>query len=122
MRDFNDRARSPPDQQKELVKLITSLAYRHSPWQVFSDFAEMAAISISNAVDLAQRDGREARYMEILKRYRPDELAEFPKMLAALTLALEEELSDVLGSTFHDLELCNSRCCTSRPSSFTAIP
>jgi hypothetical protein len=47
-----DQSRPPPqDHQKELLKLFGSLAYRHSAWQVFVDFAESAAISISNAVD-----------------------------------------------------------------------
>ncbi len=110
-RNFNDQARPPPvsarDHQKALVKLITELSYRHSQWQVFSDFVEMGALSISNAVDLAQCEKREARYMEIVKRYKPDELAKFPEMLALLTLALDEEMDDVLGRTFHDLELHN---------------
>ena len=110
MRDFNDQARPPPivaDHQKELTKPISSLAYRHSAWQVFSDFAEMGAISLSNAVDLAQKEKREARYMEIVKRYRKDEIVKFPEMLARLVEALEQEPADVLGKTFHDLELHN---------------
>ena len=106
-RSANDQSRSPPDHQKELLKLFGSLAYRHSAWQVFADFAEAAAISLSNAVDWVQRDQREQRYMALIKRYKPDELAAFPKMMAELTLALEEEPSDVLGRTFHDLELHN---------------
>jgi len=102
-----DRARPPPDHQKQLVKLISELGYRHSHWQVFADFVEMGAISISNAVDIGPREKREARYMEVIKRYKPDELAKFPEMLAHLTMALEEETADVLGRTFHDLELHN---------------
>ena len=102
-----EEARSPPDHQKEIVKLVASLAYRHSAWQAFVDFAEMVAISISNAVDWPQRDAREKRYMEIVKRYEPDELPKFPRMLAELTLALEDEPADVLGRSFHDLELHN---------------
>lgn len=107
MKDFNDIARPPPDHQKELVNLVNKLGYRHGHWQVFSDFVEMGAISISNAVDLANREKREARYMEVIKRYRPDELQAFPKMLAELTLALEHKPEDVLGRSFHDLELHN---------------
>jgi N-6 DNA Methylase len=102
-----DQSRPTPDHQRELLKLFGSLAYRHSAWQVFADFAEAAAISLSNAVDWAQRDPREERYMALIKRYKPDELAVFPQMLGELTLALEEEPSDVLGRTFHDLELHN---------------
>jgi type I restriction-modification system DNA methylase subunit len=111
MRDFNDQARPPPtkaaDYQKELTKLISSLAYRHSAWQVFADFSEMAAISMSNAVDLAQREGREARYLEVVKRYSKEEIDKFPQMLAHLVEALEADPSDILGKTFHDLELHN---------------
>jgi len=102
-----DQSRPTPDHQKELLKLFGSLAYRHSAWQVFADFAEAAAISLSNAVDWAQRDQREERYMALIKRYKPEELAVLPQMLGELALALEEEPSDVLGRTFHDLELHN---------------
>lgn len=95
------------DHQKEVLKLFRMLACRHSHWQAFVDFAEAAAISISNAVDWPQRDRREERYMSLIQRYKPDELAAFPKMLAELVMALESEPSDVLGRTFHDLELHN---------------
>lgn len=111
MRDFNDQARPPPkaaaDHVKELTRLITGLSHRHSQWQVFSDFVEMGAISMSNAVDLVHRATREARYMETIKRYKSEELAKFPQMFSELVLALEAELSDVVGKVFHDLELHN---------------
>jgi hypothetical protein len=99
--------RSRSDHQKELVKLVHDLGYRHSHWQVFADFVEMGATAMSNAVDLVAREAREQRYIEVVKRYRPDEVARFPQMLALLTMALEEETFDVLGRTFHDLELHN---------------
>lgn len=106
--DMTDsRERPPPDHQKRLVQLITELGYRHSHWQVFADFVEMGAISLSNAVDLGPREQREQRYMEVVRRYKSDEVAKFPEMFAELTMALEEETADVLGQTFHDLELHN---------------
>jgi type I restriction-modification system DNA methylase subunit len=67
----------------------------------------MAAISISNAVDLQQAEKREARYMEIIKRYQSDEVQQFPKMLGELVNGLEEEPDDILGRVFHELELHN---------------
>jgi len=106
--DFNDQARPPPTRHpQELTKLINSLAYRHSAWQVFSDFVEASAISISNAVDKPQFEKREARYMELIKRYNKEELAKLPEMLGHLIEALEHETTDVLGKVFHDLELHN---------------
>lgn len=109
MQDFNDRARPPPiaDYQKELVKLFNSLSGRHSHWQVFADFCEIAAITFSNAVDLAQREGREERYLQIVKGYNRAELDSFAQGLAHLTMAMETNMADVLGRTFHDLELHN---------------
>jgi hypothetical protein len=103
--------KAPPlpavDHQKELVKLLSHFSTRHSHWQVFSDFCELGALAISNAVDLTQRAQREERYMQIIKGYQREEIDRFPHALAQLTLALEAGFSDVLGRTYHDLELHN---------------
>ena len=103
----NGPSRSPPTWQKEIARQVADLGYRHSHWQVFADFVEMAAIAISNAVDLPARAAREKRYMEVVGRYKPDEAAKFLHMFGMLTMALEIEMADVLGRTFHDLELHN---------------
>jgi hypothetical protein len=97
------RDRGPP---ASIAKLVTDL-HRHSTWQVFGDFVEMSAISISNAIDAQQREKREARYMEIVKRYERRELDLFPQMLARLVDELEAKPEDVLGRVFHELELHN---------------
>ena len=52
------------------VDLILMI-HRHSAWQVFSDFCEMSAISLSNAVDRPHFAKREERYRQIIKRYTP---------------------------------------------------
>lgn len=98
----------PNAHRKALTKLIEANARRHSNWQVFSDFCEMGAISFSNAVDKPQYDAREARYMQIVKRYSKEEAERFPQMLGALVEALEAEPSDILGPVFHELELHNT--------------
>lgn len=97
---------------KPLVRLIEQAAQRHSIWQVFSDFLEMSAISISKPVDPVHREEREKRYMETIKRYSREELDLFPKMFGELVEALEqcaqeERLDDILGKVFHELELHN---------------
>jgi type I restriction-modification system DNA methylase subunit len=108
MQDFNDRARPPPaDHQQELLKLFNGLSSRHGPWRVFADFYQMSAISLSNAVDRAQSEPREKRYLQIVADYKPDELEKFAQGLAHLVADLEANPSDVLGRTFHDLELHN---------------
>jgi hypothetical protein len=109
VQNFDDKARRTPvtDHQKELVKLLNSFSGRHGHWQVFADFCEIAAITFSNAVDLTQRDKREERYLQIVKGYNRTELGSFAQALAHLTMAMETNMSDVLGRTYHDLELHN---------------
>ena len=100
------------ENRKQLLKCIESMGYRHSTWQVFSDFVEMSAIAISNTVDWIHKEERETRYLEILKTYEKKEQEMFPQMLAHLVNALEESLelsgpTDILGQIFHELELHN---------------
>ena len=60
---------------------------------------------ISNHVDLRQYAERETRYMNIIRRYDPAEVARFPQMLALVTMALEAGFHDCLGQLFMALEL-----------------
>lgn len=100
------------EHRRALVDLIGEAGHRWSSHQIFADFVELAALSLSNAVDKAQFDGREARYLEIVKKYPREQIERFPHMLAHLTLALEDcvtlgELDDALGSVYMALELGN---------------
>jgi len=52
-------AQSEP--MKELEKLIRANSQRHQVHSVFADFCEMSAIAISNSIDVARRDEREAQ-------------------------------------------------------------
>lgn len=91
--------------RKAIVKLFESRRYGCDVHTFFSDFCEMSAIAISNSVDLAQFDARENRYLEIARRYDPETMQIFPKILGEVTMALEAEPCDILGAVFHDLEL-----------------
>ncbi|PHV10033.1 N-6 DNA methylase [Chitinimonas sp. BJB300] len=96
------------EHKQAFAKLVEQNAQKHSKQEVFSDFCEMSAISISNAVDRTRRDEREARYLDIAKRYNTDELNRFAEMLAHVVLELETGFSDVLGSLFMQLALGDS--------------
>ena len=81
---------------------------------MFSDFVELSCLSFSNAVDRRQFDAREARYLQIAKRYPRDVFESFPRMLGHLTFAMEQRyaaggLGDVLGVVYMQLELGNDR-------------
>ena len=102
------------DHTKALLQLIRATAHRWSQHEVFSDFVELASLSLSNAVDRRQYDAREARYLEIAKKYPRDQFERFPRMLGHLTLAMEQccamgELGDVLGALYMQLDLGNDR-------------
>lgn len=81
--------------------------YKWDTYTLWSDFIEMAAISISNTTDRFQRKNREERYLEISNKYSKDELMIFSKMMADLVMDLEENPRDVLGEAFMELELGN---------------
>lgn len=89
----------------DIAKVLRSVANRHGLWQVFRDFVAMSAISLSNAVDKRFYEEREAEYMKIVKRYRPEEANEIAKALALVVWGLEAGMCDFLGSLFMSLEL-----------------
>jgi hypothetical protein len=90
---------------KELRKIIDTLARRRHGWQAFQDFVEVSAIAISNRVDRVHREAREARYMDIIGRYEKEEASMLAQALAWLVQNLEDETNDCLGKLFMELEL-----------------
>lgn len=77
--------------------------------EVFSDWLEWSAILIQNAVyrkhdDLWKR--REDRH-RIISQFYGSHCSLFAEMLAFLTLALEDQISDILGEIFMDTGLAN---------------
>jgi len=87
-----------------MVKMFKDLSYKHSLWEIYSDFLEMSALVISNSLDIINYRFREERYLEIVKKYTKEELSLFPKLLVELAHALEEKVSDVLGELFMEME------------------
>jgi hypothetical protein len=97
---------SPLDpHQKALAGFMRDNARRYRLHEVFRDFCEVAAITLSNAIDRIHYEAREARYMQIIKRYEPEEVARFPAMLAELVNSLERGHRDALGELFMSLNL-----------------
>ncbi|RQS11579.1 N-6 DNA methylase [Burkholderia sp. Bp8998] len=112
--------------QRAFVQMIKAFSYGQHTHTVFADFVELAALSISNSVDRTQFEAREKRYLEIVGKYKREDVERFPRMLGALTLSFEhrmqvsekagtdavpvfECMTDVLGETYMMLELGNAR-------------
>lgn len=89
---------------KSLVKTFNSFAYQHDLWTLFSDWLDLAACSISCRVDFATRETREARYMETISRYKPEDQHLFAEIFGQVAIELEKP-RDVLGDLFGELEL-----------------
>lgn len=92
---------------KSIVKLFESCRYRHDLYTVFGDWCECSAISMSNAVDLVNFEKREARYVEIARKYGRETMTTFSHIMGEVVMALEDQPQDILGATFHALELHN---------------
>nr|DAN81518.1 MAG TPA: type I restriction-modification system methyltransferase [Caudoviricetes sp.] len=92
--------------QSNLLKTFKSLSgYKWDYWTLWTDFIEMMAISISNAVDLRHKDAREERFEDIAKKYTSEEMNIFKQMYADLIVDLEMDPRDVLGEIFMELGL-----------------
>lgn len=98
----------PAAHKKEIVSLLRDNSRRHRLHEVFTDFVELGALGISYAVDQRQREKRDGRFADIVRRYERHELDRFPRMLAVLVRWLECGFADCLGDLFMSLELGNS--------------
>ena len=66
----------------------------------------MTACAFSNAVDKTHYDERENRYLKAIAKYRKEEQALFPELLAEMTVALEKNPEqDFLGEVYMRMKL-----------------
>ena len=94
--------------QREFVKLFEKASQRNNRASVFSDFIQMSAISISNAVDATHAEEREKAYLRMAKQYDKEELTCFAKMFVDIVKGLEAYPDqDFMGELFMNLELGN---------------
>ena len=88
-----------------LTKEFEKFRYHYEMHRVFEDFLELAACTISNRVNSLRYEEREARYMEIIKKYEKEDANRFAKILAILFVAMDEKPNDYLGLLFMHMEL-----------------
>ncbi|SEK11943.1 N-6 DNA methylase [Achromobacter sp. NFACC18-2] len=98
--------------QKEIVSLLRQVAYTRGIDRVWSDWVEICAIALARA-DLAQREVREQRYLQVIAQYERAELDQLVQAFAHLVMSYElrvevADFGDVLGSTFMMLDMGNA--------------
>ena len=97
----------------DIVKDIEKASYEVDTFRFVSDLFECGAIAISNAVDLAQKDRREERYLQIIRGYRPAQQRSlvdiFGKVFALLSSVVYDNgrFNDNLGEIFMSCGLIN---------------
>lgn len=83
---------------KEFAKILDKLAYSRRREEVFSDWAAMAAWSISNSIE--RRQEVEEQYLRVAEKYTAEELSLHARMIAIVVNELEAEPRDVLGELY----------------------
>lgn len=90
---------------KKIIGQFKELASTRDLWQVYKDFLELSAIAYSNICDEAQAKEREERYLDIIKSYKPEQVAHIAMILALIVMEMEKEPQDILGRVFMELDL-----------------
>ncbi len=98
--------------QKEIVSLIRQVARTRGIDRVWSDWVEICAIALARA-DLAQRQAREQRYLQVIAQYERAEIDQLVQAFSHLVMAYEvrvqaADFGDVLGSSFMMLDMGNA--------------
>lgn len=91
------------DYEKYIIDKITEMSGKYTPYQIFSDWVAMSAISIQNSCTLMHDkvfEQRESLYINIANKYSKDEMRTMCNMNGALALVLEERFGDILGEIY----------------------
>ena len=101
---------------KEFLKKLQRLSHSHSPHRIFSDWLEIAAISMHQ---LPYRSGEleqdnnferlEAQYMERIKPYSKEELAVFGELFGLTASVHQNGFYDFLGEVAGEASLLSKR-------------
>lgn len=86
-----------------IIKEIKNLSGQYSEYEIFTDWIKMSSLAISNQTDFYVTDlwtKRENEYIAIAKKYGEKVVNKLSDMTGMLALALEENMSDVLGSIY----------------------
>lgn len=89
--------------EKYIIDKITEMSGKYTPYQIFSDWIAMSALSIQNQCTLIRDEiyeKRESLYLNIANKYSKDEIRKLCNMNGALALALETKFGDILGEIY----------------------
>lgn len=91
--------------KKEILNRFEKFRYKYDMTSVFCDFISIAAISLSNQVDLINANKREEEFYNIQKKYKKEEFGLFVEILSLLQMGLMKESRDLLGEIYMEINL-----------------
>lgn len=99
-------AKVTKQQYTRIVKLYNSLIGSHQLWELWQDSITMFALAISNSVDFRYYKQREDMYMDIVRKYKKEEMQVFPEIFGEIVMQLEANPEqDLLGDLYMQLDL-----------------
>jgi len=93
--------------RSEIVRLLEANHGRHSMHEVFTDWVEMFALALRNAVDRDGFDEREKLFEHLKAKYSDKETDRFAEAFGHVVIQLTENPRDVLGETYMGLEIAD---------------
>jgi hypothetical protein len=99
---------SPDKLKKDFIKAFSCIGYHRSRHDLWSDFLEMAYTAICKpTVAAGAADNLEARYMDIVRRNKVEDIRNMPELLGITAIALQDGGVDFLGSVAGEIEVLN---------------
>lgn len=98
------------NRKKEIEQTILQMSGDRSPYNVFEDWVECMALSISNACQMIHDkvyQDRERKFEAIVQQYKKPPVEKFAEMFVMLSETLESGISDILGEIYMEMELGN---------------
>lgn len=92
---------------ERIIKKINEMSGQYHSHNIFQDWVQMMAISISNQVDYD--DGLEETYKSIAKKYTQEQLIKLCEMNGILVELFQNGISDYLGEIYMKLNAGNTR-------------
>lgn len=88
---------------EEIADKITEMSGTYSGYEIFSDWIQAFALSVSNSTDMIHGKlwkEREKQYMNIVQKYGEEKIQDFCQLNGMLVAALDENIEDVLGKVY----------------------
>lgn len=96
--------------KKKIIKSIEQMSGSYAPYNIFSDWIQLCALSIQNNVYMIHNkiwQEREQSYIDTARKYSEKEMEQFAQMFVWLGDALTEDMTDVLGQVYMETGMGN---------------